>query len=316
VGDKLSVVAGTTATAHGSVTINADGSFTYTPDGGFAGDDSFSYTVGDGTDDAIGTATVDVVAAPASNVAPSITGTAKAGQKLSCAAGSWSGPPTDYTYQWSRDGTPIIGATSSIYVVQKLDEGTTLTCTVTASDIAGLGKPATSAGVPVPVPKIPRCPAATGTLAGSTLGLVHLGMTRAQVLREYTHSSNRGFAYKEFFCLTPYGVRVGFASPKLLTTLRAGERHQLAGRVVWASTDDARYAVSGIRAGATLAAAEKALPHGYLFRVGVNYWYLAPRPGASAVLKVRHGEVQEIGIADKQLTGTHAADRHLMTSFD
>jgi hypothetical protein len=80
------------------------------------------------------------------------------------------------------------------------------------------------------------------------------------------------------------------------------------------SSDKPRYAVDGIRAGATLTAAEQALKHGYLFRVGLNYWYIAPVRGASAVLKVRHGLVEEVWIAVKQLTGSHKADRELMTS--
>jgi len=60
----------------------------------------------------------------------------------------------------------------------------------------------------------------------------------------------------------------------------------------------------------------QALPHGDLFRVGLNYWYLAPAGGATAVLKERHGLVEEAGIAVKQLTGSRKADRELMTSFD
>jgi hypothetical protein len=55
---------------------------------------------------------------------------------------------------------------------------------------------------------------------------------------------------------------------------------------------------------------------GYYFRVGANYWYLAPDGAATAVLKVRGGIVEEIGIANKALTGSHRADRELMTSFD
>jgi hypothetical protein len=141
-------------------------------------------------------------------------------------------------------------------------------------------------------------------------------MTRKQVTHKYTHSSSRGYPYKEFFCLTPYGVRVGFASPKVLKHLTKTDQRKLKGRVIWASTDNAIYAVNGIRAGATLAAAKKALPHGYYFRVGANYWYLAPAKGATAVLKLRNQIVEEVGIGDKQLTGSHKSDRRFMTSFD
>jgi hypothetical protein len=101
-----------------------------------------------------------------------------------------------------------------------------------------------------------------------------------------------------------------------LSELPQRERGKHAGRLIWASSDNARYSVAGIRAGATLTAAEKALRHGYLFRVGLNYWYVTPVRGASAVLKVRHGIVQEVGIAVEQLAGSHQADRELMNSFD
>ena len=252
---------------------------------------------------------------PANTVTPAIAGTATAGQLLTCSTGTWTNGPIGYMYTWARDGTTIQGATGSTYTVQTLDEGTNITCTVTATNHAGSAH-ATSAAFDIPVPVVPRCPAATGSLSGTTLGLIKLGMTRKQVTHEYTHSSSRGFPYKDFFCLTPYGVRVGFASPKLLKHLSKAQAKKLKGRVIWASTDNARYAVNGIRAGATLAAAQKALPHGYYFRVGANYWYLASAGKATAVLKLRNQIVQEVGIGDKQLTGSHTADREFMTSFD
>jgi hypothetical protein len=253
---------------------------------------------------------------PASTAPPVISGTAQAGDMLSCSIGGWTNNPTRYAYQWYRDGTPIQGAAGPTYKIASSDEGTNLTCTVIASNATETSSPATSEDVDVPVPHVARCPAATGTVAGTTLGLVRLGMTRKQARHVYTRSSTRGYIYKDFFCLTPHGVRVGYASPKLLNTLPASDRKDLAGRVVWASTDNARYAVGGIRAGATLTAAKQQLPHGYLFRVGLNYWYLAPTRGATAVLKVRHDLVEEIGIADERLTRSHHADRELMTSFD
>jgi hypothetical protein len=63
-----------------------------------------------------------------------------------------------------------------------------------------------------------------------------VGMTRVKARRAYTHSSDRGRRYEDFFCLTPIGVRVGYASPKLLRALPRRKRRGLAGRVVWAST--------------------------------------------------------------------------------
>jgi hypothetical protein len=245
---------------------------------------------------------------------PAITGTVKAGRRLSCSPGTWTNYPTGYTYQWSRGETPSVGATDQSYTVQPTDEGLTLTCTVTGSNAAGASKPATSKSVLVRVPFVARCPGATGRLEGQTLGLVTLGMTRARARRAFTHSSNRGRRYQDFFCLTPIGVRVGYASPKVLDTLSRSAREHILGRVVWASTSSAFYAVRGIRPGATLTAA-RSLGLGAPFHIGLNDWYTAPNGSSIAVLKVRHGIVQEIGIADKQLARTRKAQGTLMSSF-
>lgn len=159
------------------------------------------------------------------------------------------------------------------------------------------------------------CPVATGKLSGDTLGLVHLGMTRAQARRAYTHSSNHGKGYEDFFCLSPVGVRVGYASPKLLNSVPSRQRPAHRGRVVWASTSDILYAVNGVRPGTAVNAARKQLKLGKPFHVGLNFWYLAASGRATAVLKVHRGTIEEIGIADKRLTQTRAADRVFLRSF-
>jgi hypothetical protein len=141
-------------------------------------------------------------------------------------------------------------------------------------------------------------------------------MTAAQAHRAYPDSSARDQRYLDFFCLTPFGVRVGYASPKILKTLPASERGAFSGRVIWASTSSPVYDVRGVRPGATLASARRDLPGGNLLRVGKNDWYLAPAGAATAVLKVRQGVVQEIGIGDRSLTRTRAAQFVFMTSFE
>jgi hypothetical protein len=204
-----------------------------------------------------------------------------------------------------------VGATSSTYTVATLDEGTTLTCTVTAANTAGIAS-MTSAGVNVPVPYVPRCPAASGSLSGSRLGSVRLGMTRAQAHHAYRHSSDRGEPYEDFFCLTPIGIRVGYASPKLVHAVPASPR----GRVVWASTSNPRYAIHGVRPGALLKAASRQLRLGQVLRIGLNDWYLAPDGSVTAVLKVRRGVVEEIGIAERALTSTRKQQSAFMRSFE
>ncbi len=119
-------------------------------------------------------------ARPADTRLPTITGGARASRQLACSTGTWINSPTGFAYQWSRDQTPVQGAIRYAYTVRRSDEGLTLRCAVTASNADGVGSLATSAGVTVAVPHVARCPAATGELHGLTLGLVRLGITRAQ----------------------------------------------------------------------------------------------------------------------------------------
>jgi hypothetical protein len=246
-------------------------------------------------------------APPVDTTPPVISGAVKAGQKLSCSHGTWTNSPTGYAYQWSRSGTPIVGATNATYTVQKPDEQLTLTCTVTASNSKGAGTPVGSAGTLVPVPKVKRCPSATGGLSGVKLGLVKLGITRATARKAYKHSSNRGKKYEDFFCLTPIGVRVGYGS--------AASPRSFRDKVIWVSTASAYYTVKGIRVGATSTAAAKTLTLSRPYKVGLNTWYFAPEGEANAILKVRGGAIKEIGIAVKSLTKTTAAKRKFLRSF-
>lgn len=159
------------------------------------------------------------------------------------------------------------------------------------------------------------CPLVTGALSGDGLGLVRLGMTRAQTDKAYAASSDRDKRYEDFFCLTPIGVRVGYASPKLLNTLARHKRSAYRGRVVWASTSDIYFTVKGVRPGTTIKAAHKYLKLQKPFYVGRNTWYLAANGSSTAVLKVRRGIIEEIGIGDKALTRTRTADRTFLRSF-
>jgi Secretory lipase len=172
-----------------------------------------------------------------------------------------------------------------------------------------------TSGSTSPVAAAAHCPLVTGSLRGDTLGFVHLGMTRAQARKAYTDSSNRGKHYEDFFCLTPVGVRVGYASPKLLGDLPRTQRHTFRSRVVWASTSDIYYTVKGVRPGTSVTSARKNLKLRKPFDLGRNDWYLAPNGQSTAVLKVRHGIIEEIGIGDKRLTRSRKADLAFLASF-
>jgi VCBS repeat-containing protein len=72
--NAITAVAGTTLTAHGSVTIGADGSYTYTPTTGYVGSDSFSFTAQTVDDSTTGTVNVTVGAVDDLTVSsPSLT---------------------------------------------------------------------------------------------------------------------------------------------------------------------------------------------------------------------------------------------------
>lgn len=261
------------------------------------------------------TLTLDLVVIPPTNSSPpTITGTPTSGRSLTCLPGEWANLPTAFAYQWSEDGSPIAKANAATYAVTSVDEGTTIVCTVSATNSAGSAS-SSSAPLTIGVPKVEGCPAATGELVGSRLGLVKLGETRATEDRTFHEHSSHGKQYEDFFCLTPAGIRVGYGSPKLLKRLKSADRLKLENRVVWASTSNRRYAIDGVRPGEAIDAAASTLHTLPPLHIGLNYWYLAVGGQTSDVLKVRNGIVQEIGIANAALTATARDRAALMHSF-
>ena len=210
---------------------------------------------------------------------------------LRCSRGSWTNDPTAYTYQWYRNGAALARASKSSYTLGTLDEGTRLTCAVTARNVAGQGS-ATSNTVHIPIPHVPGCPAATETMTGTTIGQIKLGMTRTRAEYLYRHHSHRGRKHEDSFCLTPAGVHVGYSSRN---------------RVVWASTSNPYYSLDGVYVG-------ERFDFQGLIRIGLHY--LIREPGYTAVLKVRGGVVEELGIATNPLTRTRKAQALLIRSFD
>lgn len=82
-------------------------------------------------------------AAPKNTALPTISGTARVGQTLTAADGSWSGNPTGFTYQWQRCDadvvlcSSVIGATAKTYLVRLADLGYRLRVRVTARNDKG-----------------------------------------------------------------------------------------------------------------------------------------------------------------------------------
>ncbi|HEX8975639.1 MAG TPA: TIM-barrel domain-containing protein [Solirubrobacteraceae bacterium] len=166
-------------------------------------------------------------------------------------------------------------------------------------------------------PSRPRysCAHPRGRLSGAMLGPVRLGMTRRRVRGLFAARTLRGRHSMDFFCRARRRIRVGYPSPRLLDTLPARERRRVAGRAVLILTANRRYALDGVRPGARLDAARHRLALGTGYLVGGNRWYLIPGRVSRGVLEVRHGAVEEVGIADRRLTGTRRSARTFLRSF-
>jgi hypothetical protein len=113
--------------------------------------------LGGGTfSDGGGTAAAATNAAPANTTRPTVSGTARVGQTLTAATGSWSGSPTGYDFQWQRcsssgsDCADIPGATSGTYALVAADEGKTIGVGVTASNADGSSTAYSALVGPVP----------------------------------------------------------------------------------------------------------------------------------------------------------------------
>ena len=75
---------------------------------------------------------------PTDIAAPIISGSNVVGQLLTTTDGTWTGTaPIAYTYQWKRNGSDIVGETSSFYTLVQADATFNITCEVTATNIAG-----------------------------------------------------------------------------------------------------------------------------------------------------------------------------------
>ena len=183
-----------------------------------------------------------------------------------------------------------------------------------------VGAPGTVGSAPSAPPPLPPgfyhprpgCPEASGKLTQAGVGPLSLGMKRTRARAILTHSSTRGRRYMDFFCLKPVGIRAAYPSPAMLRGLRRQVRGKLSGRIVVLLTSDRLYALRGVKPGARLRRVARRLHVGRRIRIGLNDWYLAANGRSIGVLKVRHGVIQEIGIADKRLRyRSHAGKQFL-----
>lgn len=77
--------------------------------------------------------------APVNTAPPQIHGKALRGSTLQVEPGTWQPDTVTLTYQWTRDGAPINGATGTTYGLVEADLGTMIGVVETATDETGAG---------------------------------------------------------------------------------------------------------------------------------------------------------------------------------
>ena len=88
------------------------------------------------------------VVAPVNSAPPVISGSTIVGSTLTSSNGTWSGSPT-YTYQWTRAGANISGATGTTYLTVSADIGTMINVVVTATNSGGSASASAAAVGPI-----------------------------------------------------------------------------------------------------------------------------------------------------------------------
>lgn len=229
-------------------------------------------------------------------------------------------------------GTPTTSGASTVTVVARDSDGAssqvvfgwnvaaapsaTTTPTATTTPATTITPSATPTTTSAPAPTAPAatttapakisCPAASGAVTGTSLGPVKLGMTSASIQKSHAQTYKGAGSYHGSLCLTPTGINLVYAPPKLLASLTASTRKHYKGGLVFAYTTNAHYAVSGMHVGSKLTAGRRALHGGNELTVGGTSWYVALHGSVAVVLTVKHGTITRVGIAVRALNQTRA----------
>jgi beta-glucosidase len=168
----------------------------------------------------------------------------------------------------------------------------------------------------VVIPSVTPCNAPTGRLSSRSLGPTKLGATVTKTRKSFRRRSRQSRNGIDVFCLAGGpGIRVGYPSGRLLRRLGSHERRRVRNRAVLLLTGNRIYGLHGVRAHDTLGHARKHLRLSRPFHVGRNTWYLFSNGPSRGVLKVQHGHVAEIGIANKGVTAGRGAANRFLRSF-
>lgn len=92
---------------------------------------------------------------PLNRTLPVLTGSSVEGGQITTSLGTWTNTPTSYTYTWIRNGVPQIIPNSQTYTLGSADIGTTIGCSVTATNAFGSSSPAVASNTIGPITAIP-----------------------------------------------------------------------------------------------------------------------------------------------------------------
>jgi hypothetical protein len=166
------------------------------------------------------------------------------------------------------------------------------------------------------IPSETRCNAPSGRLSAGRLGPVRIGERRSSARRAFRRVSRRTRNGMDVFCLAGGpGIRVAYASRRLAQTASRRAQAGVLNRVILILTANRHYSLRGVKPGATLRRARRALKLQPPLRIGKNTWYLTSSGRGRGILKVQRGRVREVGVADRRFTGGRAAANAFLHSF-
>jgi hypothetical protein len=156
----------------------------------------------DGANSAQSNATAVVAARatrPTNTGKPTISGTAREGERLTASNGSWSGTqPLSYSYQWIRcsptvsNCSSISGATNTVYSLTASDVGRRLIVSVTARNSAGARSAQSDASAVV----APRGTAPAATSPPAITGTPRVGQTLTVSSGSWSGTQPLAFSYQ------------------------------------------------------------------------------------------------------------------------
>ncbi len=180
-----------------------------------------SVTVASNPTDTVSQATT--TGPPRNTVEPSISGTLALGRTLFASLGTWAGAtPLSYAYQWVRCGgdgglpdgsncTPIVGATSSSYLLTVDDVGQRMRIRITASNGLGTETAASNASdvVGTTSSTTPGSQAPRNSILPAILGSANVGTTLTASVGLWTGSAPLLYSYQWLRCGTDGGQSTG-----------------------------------------------------------------------------------------------------------